>query len=80
MAEATTTRPTPLLDTLLALIAAHRPTFGQERPYQRCLALVLGHLAAWSYPGFVDGSVLGVGYLPSRLTRRRGRSHAAAPT
>jgi hypothetical protein len=50
MSEATThpTRPTPLLDTLFSLLAAHRPAFRQERPYQRCVALVLGHLAAFS--------------------------------
>jgi hypothetical protein len=47
MAEPTT-RPTPLLDTLFALLTAHRPAFRQERPYQRCVALVLGHLAAFS--------------------------------
>lgn len=46
MAEATTTRSTPLLTTLLTLVAAHRPAFVQERPYQRCLALVLGHVCA----------------------------------
>jgi hypothetical protein len=36
------------LDTLFILMAAHRPAFRQERPYLRCLALVLGHLAAFS--------------------------------
>jgi hypothetical protein len=41
-----TTRPTPLLTTLLGLVAAHRCAFHQERPYQRCLALVVGHLCA----------------------------------
>lgn len=33
-----------LLPTLLALIAAHRPAFKQERPYQRGVALVFGEL------------------------------------
>jgi hypothetical protein len=39
-------RPTGLLATLLSLVAAHRPAFRQERPYQRCLALVLGQVCA----------------------------------
>jgi hypothetical protein len=29
-------------------LAAHRPAFTQERPYQRCLALTIGHLCAFS--------------------------------
>ncbi len=33
-----------LLATLLALIAAHRPAFRQERPYQRAVALVFGEV------------------------------------
>ena len=33
-----------LLPTLLALIAAHRPAFGQERVYRRGVALVVGEL------------------------------------
>lgn len=37
-----------LLPLLLVLLAAHRPAFKQERPYQRCLALVLGQVAAFS--------------------------------
>jgi hypothetical protein len=37
-----------LLPILLVLLAAHRPAFSQERPYQRCLALTLGHLCAFS--------------------------------
>jgi hypothetical protein len=34
----------PLLTTLFALLAAHRPAFRQERPYQRVTGLVLGWL------------------------------------
>ncbi len=48
MHESTTPHPTPLLSALLALLAAHRPAFGQERPYQRCVALTLAHLCAFS--------------------------------
>lgn len=48
MDETTTTRPTRLLDALLAVLAAHRPAFTQERPYQRCVALTLAHLCAFS--------------------------------
>jgi hypothetical protein len=48
MADATTdATPRPLLPEVFALLAAHRPAFGQARPYQRCLALVLGWLAAF---------------------------------
>jgi hypothetical protein len=36
--------PFPLLTTLFALLAAHRPAFRQERPYQRVTGLVLGWL------------------------------------
>lgn len=48
MDEPITASPNPLLPLLLVLVAAHRPAFRQQRPYQRCLALVLGHLAAFS--------------------------------
>jgi len=34
----------PLLQALLELLAAHRPAFGQERIYQRAVALVFGEL------------------------------------
>jgi hypothetical protein len=49
MADPTTTAPAspaarPLLPTLFALLAAHRPAFRQDRPFGRCLALVLGWL------------------------------------
>lgn len=37
----------PLLPELFMLLAAHRVAFGQERPYQRAVALVLGWLAAF---------------------------------
>jgi len=37
-----------LLVILLALVAAHRPAFRQERPYQRCVALVLASLLAFA--------------------------------
>ncbi|MCO5177942.1 MAG: transposase [Thermomicrobiales bacterium] len=37
-----------LLPILLLLLSAHRPAFRQERPYQRCVALTLGHLTAFS--------------------------------
>ena len=40
--------PVTLLPILLVLLAAHRPAFRQERPYQRCVALTLGHLCAFS--------------------------------
>jgi len=38
----------PLLTCLLELLAAHRSAFGQERPYRRCVALVLGSLFAFA--------------------------------
>src|SRR5438045_3433622 len=41
-------QPSPLLSVLFELLVAHRPAFRQERPFQRCVALVLGHLAAFS--------------------------------
>lgn len=48
MADATTPAlPRPLLPELLALVAAHRPAFRQERTYQRGLALLLGWLGAF---------------------------------
>lgn len=62
MAQPTTTTPVPsaprdmivgaadtatLLPILLVLLAAHRSVFTQERPYQRCLALTLGHVSAF---------------------------------
>jgi hypothetical protein len=37
----------PLLPELFALLAVHRAAFGQERPYQRCVALVLGWVGAF---------------------------------
>jgi hypothetical protein len=37
----------PLLPELFALLAAHRPAFRQERPYQRAVALVLGWICAF---------------------------------
>lgn len=37
---------TPLLASFLALAAAHRGAFQQERPYQRAVALALGQLLA----------------------------------
>ena len=37
----------PLLPTLFALLAALRPAFAQERPYQRAVALVLGGLGSF---------------------------------
>lgn len=48
MHEPTTSRPTPLLSMVLAIIAVHRPAFRQERPYLRCVALTLGMIAALS--------------------------------
>lgn len=53
MVEHTSAPPTapalpPLLAALLALVAAHRPAFRQERPFQRALALVFGHLFAFA--------------------------------
>jgi hypothetical protein len=48
MPDATTVlSPRPLLAELFALVAAHRSAFGQERPYQRSLALLLGSLCAF---------------------------------
>lgn len=46
MSDASMPRPTPLLAILLSLVAAHRPAFRQTRPYQRCVALVLGQVCA----------------------------------
>ena len=37
----------PLLPELFALLAAHRPAFGQERPFRRSAALLLGWLGAF---------------------------------
>lgn len=37
----------PLLPELFALLAAHRPAFRQERPFGRCVALVLGWVCAF---------------------------------
>ncbi len=37
----------PLLPEVFALLAAHRPAFRQERPYQRSVALVVGWLGAF---------------------------------
>jgi hypothetical protein len=37
-----------LVAALLALLAAHRPAFGQERPYQRARALMFGELFAFA--------------------------------
>jgi hypothetical protein len=54
MAQPTTSSPSAattdavLLPILLVLLAAHRPAFIQDRPYQRCVALTLGHLGAFS--------------------------------
>jgi hypothetical protein len=39
--------PRPLLPELFALLAAHRPAFRQERPYQRSVALLVGWLCAF---------------------------------
>jgi hypothetical protein len=38
----------PLLVSLVELLAAFRPAFRQERPYQRCVALVFGSLYAFA--------------------------------
>ena len=38
----------PLLTGLLELLAAFRPAFRQERPYRRCVALVLGSVFAFA--------------------------------
>jgi hypothetical protein len=38
----------PLLACLLELVAAFRPAFRQERAYDRCVALVFGHLFAFA--------------------------------
>ena len=37
-----------LLEKLLELLAAHRPAFGQERPYRRAMALVFGEVFAFA--------------------------------
>lgn len=47
MDEPTTPALNPLVPLLLTLLAAHRPAFRQARPYQRCVALVIGQLAAF---------------------------------
>jgi hypothetical protein len=38
----------PLLAALHTLLLAHRPAFPQERPYQRCVALVFASLFAFA--------------------------------
>src|SRR5512136_2572450 len=43
-----TTAVPELLAALLTLLAAHRPAFRQERPYQRAVALVFGELFAFA--------------------------------
>jgi hypothetical protein len=52
MAEATTQSAdraaAPLLVCLQELLVAFRPAFGQERPYRRCVALVLGSVFAFA--------------------------------
>lgn len=40
--------PPPLLAALQTLLAAHRPAFQQDRPYQRCVALVFASLFAFA--------------------------------
>jgi hypothetical protein len=47
MVDATTPPARPLLPELFALLGAHRPAFGQDRPYRRSLALVVGWLCAF---------------------------------
>jgi hypothetical protein len=47
MVDATTPATQPLLSELFGLLAAHRPAFGQDRPYQRAVALVLGWLSGF---------------------------------
>jgi hypothetical protein len=47
MADATTAPSRPLLPELLALLAAHRPAFQQERTAQRSGALLVGWLCAF---------------------------------
>lgn len=46
-APATDVTAQQLLPILLLLLTAHRPAFRQERPFQRCCALVVGHLLAF---------------------------------
>lgn len=48
MPEPTTSHLTPLVTMLLQIVANHRSAFGQERPYQRCVALTLGMVCALS--------------------------------
>lgn len=53
MAEDSTSVPVapslpPLLAALWSLLAAHRPAFRQERPFQRMLALTFAHLFAFA--------------------------------
>src|SRR3954454_14789697 len=38
----------PVVGCLQALLAAHRPAFRQERPYRRCVALVLVSVFAFA--------------------------------
>jgi hypothetical protein len=53
MSEDTTSTPrlaaaTPLLAALVVLLAAHRPAFGQDRPFARAVALVYASLFAFA--------------------------------
>lgn len=47
MADPTTPAPRPLLPELFRLLAAHRPAFRQERPFQRSGALLVGWICAF---------------------------------
>lgn len=48
MSDATTApAPRPLLPTLFALLAAHRPAFRQDRTHHRCQAALLGWLCTF---------------------------------
>jgi hypothetical protein len=45
--DTTAIRPRPLLTELFTLLDAHRPACRQARPFQRLVALVVGHLCAF---------------------------------
>ena len=60
MVDATTPRDGSVLAELLVVLGAHRPAFGQERLYQRGVALVVGWLCTCGRHT-ITGVLLGLG-------------------
>ena len=60
MVDATTPRDGSVLAELLVVLGAHRPAFGQERLYQRGVALVVGWLCTFGRHT-ITGVLLGLG-------------------